>query len=52
MYEGMKGDSSGSYTVVPWGIHRKSFTVAVIESNVTSIGNLAFYVAPTKRTYM
>ena len=43
MYEGMRGDSSGSYTVAPWGIHRKSFTVAVIESNVTSIGNLAFY---------
>ncbi|MDR2585204.1 MAG: leucine-rich repeat domain-containing protein [Prevotellaceae bacterium] len=36
-------DSSGRYTIAPWGIHRKSFTVAVIESNVISIGDLAFY---------
>jgi len=42
-YELMIADSSGSYTFAPWGIHRKSFTVAVIESNVTSIGHLAFY---------
>jgi len=42
-YGAMWVDSSGIYTVAPWGIHRKFFTTAVIESDITSMSSPAFY---------